>query len=393
MSFDSNQLAASLEQRKQNNLYRSRQTLDGPQGVSVSIDGQRYLSFCSNDYLGLANHPQLIAAVKEGLDRFGVGSGAAHLITGHSYAHQALEEDLAEFVGQPRALLFSTGYMANLGVVSALLGRKDAVFEDRLNHASLLDAAKLSGAQLHRYRHNEVLSLAEKLDGASTGKKLIACDAVFSMDGDQAPLSLLKTQADKHQSWLLVDDAHGFGVLGAQGRGCFASQFDHNADNAILMATFGKALGCFGAFVAGSDDLIETLIQNARPYIYTTATPPALAWATRTALKLVEHGEDRRQHLQQLINQFREGAEQLGLQLMDSNTPIQPLAIGSAENTVRISETLRKRGLLVTAIRPPTVPEGSSRLRITFSAEHTGEQVDRLLESLNDCNRELATNS
>ena len=288
MSFDSNQLAASLEQRKQNNLYRSRQTLDGPQGVSVSIDGQRYLSFCSNDYLGLANHPQLIAAVKEGLDRFGVGSGAAHLITGHSYAHQALEEDLAEFVGQPRALLFSTGYMANLGVVSALLlGRKDSIFEDRLNHASLLDAAKLSGAQLHRYRHNDVSSLEENLGTTSKGKKIIACDAVFSMDGDQAPLSLLKTQADKHQSWLLVDDAHGFGVLGAQGRGCFASQFDHNADNAILMATFGKALGCFGAFVAGSDDLIETLILTL--YLYHCNTAGA-AWATRT---LVEHAEDR----------------------------------------------------------------------------------------------------
>ena len=267
-------LSAALAVRKQQQLYRTRQTLEGAQGVRVQIDGHEYLSFCSNDYLGLANHPRLVEALKEGAGRFGVGSGAAHLVTGHSYAHQALEEDLAAFTGRPRALLFSTGYMANLGVVSALAGRGDCVFEDRLNHASLIDAAALSRVRLIRYPHNDTIKLQKKMSGVTGGVRMIASDAVFSMDGDCAPVAGLARLATDNDAWLLVDDAHGFGVVGENGRGWFLEQLSEVPDNALLMATLGKGLGTFGAFVAGSEDLIETLIQQARTFIYTTAPPP-----------------------------------------------------------------------------------------------------------------------
>jgi 8-amino-7-oxononanoate synthase len=378
-------LAAALSERKRQQLYRGRQTLEGPQDVVVRIDGRDYLSFCSNDYLGLARHPSLIAALKEGAERFGVGSGAAHLITGHSYAHQALEEELAEFVGRPRALLFSTGYMANLGVVSALMGRSDTLYEDRLNHASLIDAALLSGARLLRYRHLDTQNLQDKMARTASGRRLISTDGVFSMDGDCAPLADLATVAERADAWLLVDDAHGFGVLGKQGRGWCADQLAEAPDNSILMATLGKALGTFGAFVAGSNELIETLIQRARTYIYTTAPPPALAWATRTALQLVREGDDLRERLTARIRQFRSGAAELGLALMSSHTAIQPLLVGEAGAALALSEALRERGILVTAIRPPTVARGSARLRITLSARHTPAQVDRLLETLETC--------
>jgi 8-amino-7-oxononanoate synthase len=378
-------LAAALSERKQQQLYRTRQTLDGPQDVIVRIDGREYLSFCSNDYLGLANHPRLIEAFKQGAGRFGVGSGAAHLITGHSYAHQALEEELAEFVGRPRALLFSTGYMANLGVVSALMGRGDSVFEDRLNHASLIDAALLSGASLIRYAHADMESLHRKMAQTGAGKRLIASDGVFSMDGDCAPLVDLAGLAASVDAWLLIDDAHGFGVLGKHGCGWCVDQLSDAPDNSILMATLGKALGTFGAFVAGSDELIETLIQQARTFIYTTAPPPALAWATRTALQLVREGEDLREKLNELVRYFRSGAAELGLPLMPSATPIQPLLVGAAAAALELSEALREQGVLVTAIRPPTVAKGAARLRITLSARHQRLQLDRLLEALASC--------
>ena len=371
--------------RKQQQLYRTRQTLEGAQGVHVQIDGHEYLSFCSNDYLGLANHPRLIKALKEGAGRFGVGSGAAHLVTGHSYAHQALEEDLAAFTGRPRALLFSTGYMANLGVVSALAGRGDCVFEDRLNHASLIDAAALSHARLIRYPHNDTLKLQKKMSAVTKGVRLIASDAVFSMDGDCAPVAGLARLATDNDAWLLVDDAHGFGVLGQNGRGWFLDQLSEVPDNALLMATLGKGLGTFGAFVAGSEDLIETLIQQARTFIYTTAPPPAIAWATRTALQLVREGEHLRERLRELVQRFRSGANELGLPLMPSETPIQPLLVGDAGAALSLSDRLRASGLLVTAIRPPTVPTGSARLRITFSAAHEPAHVDRLLETIAAC--------
>jgi len=378
-------LAAALSERKQQQLYRTRQTLDGPQDVVVRIDGREYLSFCSNDYLGLANHPRLIEAFNQGAGRFGVGSGAAHLITGHSYAHQALEEELAEFVGRPRALLFSTGYMANLGVVSALMGRGDSVFEDRLNHASLIDAALLSGASLIRYAHMDMESLHRKIAQTGVGKRLIASDGVFSMDGDCAPLVDLAGLAASVDAWLLIDDAHGFGVLGKHGCGWCVDQLSDVPDNSILMATLGKALGTFGAFVAGSDELIETLIQQARTFIYTTAPPPALAWATRTALQLVREGDALREKLNELVRYFRSGAAELGLPLMPSATPIQPLLVGAAAAALELSEALREQGVLVTAIRPPTVAKGAARLRITLSARHERLQLDRLLEALASC--------
>lgn len=375
-------LSAALRQRREQHLYRRRRTLDGPQSVRVRVDGRDFLSFSSNDYLGLANHPQVVQAFKQGLDRFGAGSGAAHLVSGHSLAHEALEEELAAFVGRPRALLFSTGYMANLGVISALAGRGDRVFEDRLNHASLLDGARLSGARLIRYRHNQPAALEDKLRAGEGGGRLIATDAVFSMDGDCAELKSLHDLARRYPSWLLVDDAHGFGVLGEQGRGWFADQLGDAGEEAVVMATLGKACGTFGAFVAGSEALIETLIQTARTFIYTTAPPPALAWATRTALRLVQSGDGRREHLRHLIQRLRHGAAQLGLPLMASHTPIQPLRVGGAAAALELSDALQAAGILVPAIRPPTVPAGAARLRVSLSAAHQTADIDRLLEAL-----------
>ena len=375
-------LSEQLQTRKANNLYRSRQVVDGPQGVEVRINGASYLSFSSNDYLGLANHPAVVAAFHQGLDEFGAGSGAAHLITGHSRAHHALEEELADFVQRPRALLFSTGYMANLGVLSALLGHGDRVFEDRTNHASLLDGARLSGARLVRYGHNDAQDLDRRLAAAPGGELLVATDAVFSMDGDIAPLEALSEVVQHHAAWLLVDDAHGLGVLGPGGRGTVAHAGLGLAQVPVLMGTLGKAFGTFGAFVAGSEELIMTLIQEARTYIYTTAPPPAQACATRAALALVREEGWRRERLQQLVQRFRAGVSQLGVQLLASDTPIQPLLTGDAATALRLSQSLRAQGILISAIRPPTVPEGSARLRISFSAAHSEAQVDRLLGAL-----------
>jgi 8-amino-7-oxononanoate synthase len=375
-------LDAILDARRANDLYRRRQVLDGPQGVEVRIEGRPYLSFCSNDYLGLANHPEVVAAFHRGLDEYGAGSGAAHLISGHSRAHHALEEELADYVGCPRALLFSTGYMANLGVVSALAGHGDRVFEDQTNHASLLDGARLSGARLIRYRHGDCAALEQRLAAAPAGEYLVATDGVFSMDGDLAPLPGLAALASAHQAWLLVDDAHGLGVIGPGGRGTAAHYGLAPAQVPILMGTLGKAFGTFGAFVAGSESLVETLIQEARTYIYTTAPPPAVAAATRAALLLVREQDWRREQLRVLVRRFREGATQLGLELADSFTPIQPLIVGEAAAALHLSEALRARGILIGAIRPPTVPPGSARLRITFSAAHSEAQVDRLLDTL-----------
>jgi 8-amino-7-oxononanoate synthase len=375
-------LATQLQARRDQQLYRERLIIDGPQGVTVRVDGRDYLSFCSNDYLGLANHQDVVSAFHRGIDEFGCGSGAAHLITGHSRAHHALEEELADFVQRPRALLFSTGYSANLGVMAALLGRGDRVFEDRLNHASLLDAARLSRARLLRYEHNDAVALASRLAASPACETLVATDGVFSMDGDMAPLADLSAVAAQHHAWVLVDDAHGLGVLGPQGRGSVVQAGLGVSEVPILMGTLGKAFGTFGAFVAGSDDLIETLIQQARTYIYTTAPPPAVACATRAALQRVREDDWRREHLQGLIRVFRSGARQLGLTLCDSQTPIQPLLVGAAGRALQLSQALRDRGILISAIRPPTVAEGSSRLRITFSAAHSEAQVQQLLAAL-----------
>lgn len=346
------------------------------------MDGQSYLAFCSNDYLGLANHPQIVHAFQAAAEKYGVGSGAAHLVSGHHIEHHALEEELAEFTNRPRALLFSTGYMANLGVMSALLDRGDTVYQDRLNHASLLDGGRLSGARLVRYAHGDIRALADRLSAHKAGEALVATDGVFSMDGDLAPLTELARICRDRGAWLMVDDAHGFGVLGRQGRGSLDDFGLGVEDVPIMMGTLGKALGTSGAFVAGSEELIETLIQKARTYIFTTAAPPAVAAATRVSLRLAQSEDWRRGHLQALVARFRRGAEQLGLGLMNSSTPIQPLVVGEAGRAVAISSALQERGILISAIRPPTVPAGTARLRITFSAAHSEAQVDRLLEAL-----------
>ncbi|WP_017937533.1 8-amino-7-oxononanoate synthase [Zestomonas thermotolerans] len=378
MPFD---LAARLAERRAARLFRQRPLLDSPQGPEVVVDGQPLLAFCSNDYLGLANHPEVIRALRDGAERWGVGGGASHLVIGHSAPHHQLEEALAEFTGRPRALLFSTGYMANLAAVTALVGRGDTVLEDRLNHASLLDAGLLSGARFARYLHNDAASLAGLLAKAG-GNTLVVTDGVFSMDGDLAGLPALAGECRKHGAWLMVDDAHGFGTLGAAGGGC-VEHFGLGLDEVpVLVGTLGKAFGTAGAFVAGSEELIETLIQFARPYIYTTSQPPAVACATLKSLELLQGEHWRREHLQRLIDRFRSAAAEIGLALMDSPTPIQPILVGDSGRALRLAALLRERGLLVGAIRPPTVPAGTARLRVTLSATHSEAQLERLLEAL-----------
>ncbi|WP_236179321.1 8-amino-7-oxononanoate synthase [Pseudomonas mosselii] len=385
MAFD---LAARLAERRAADLYRQRPLLESPQGPQVVVDGQPLLAFCSNDYLGLANHPEVIKAWRDGADRWGVGGGASHLVIGHSTPHHEVEVALAELTGRPRALLFSTGYMANLGAITALVGQGDTVLQDRLNHASLLDGGLLSGARFSRYLHNDPASLASRLDKA-TGNTLVVTDGVFSMDGDCADLPALAKVARERGAWLMVDDAHGLGTLGAKGGGLVEHCGLGVEDVPVLIGTLGKACGTSGAFVAGSEELIEALVQFARPYIYTTSQPPALACATLKALDLLRREHWRREHLAALIQQFRTGAEQIGLTLMDSHTAIQPILIGDAGRALALSRLLRERGLLVTAIRPPTVPAGSARLRVTLSAAHSEAQVQLLLNALAECYPQL----
>ena len=377
-------LRQHLKEIERQGLYRRRRVLEGPQGAVIEVDGRKLVNFCSNDYLGLANHPEVVAAFCQAATDFGVGSGSAHLVCGHGRAHHRLEEELAAFTGRDRVLLFSTGYMANLGVISALAGRGDTVFEDRLNHASLLDGARLSGARLRRYRHRDLTELEAMIKESRPDRSLIASDGVFSMEGDLAPVDELACLARRLGCWLMIDDAHGVGVLGARGAGLLEQQGIRQAEAPILVGTLGKALGVFGAFVAGSEELIECLIQQARTYVFTTALPPAVAEATRVSLALVVKEGWRRDRLAHLVRHFRTGARTLGLQLMDSPTPVQPLVIGANELAVMASEKLREAGFLVTAIRPPTVPAGSARLRVTLTAMHDEEQLDRLLDALAD---------
>ena len=378
-------LRTRIQARQSQHLYRQPRISDSPQQPIMVINGKTLLNFCSNDYLGLANHPQVIQAFQQAANQYGVGSGAAHLINGHSRLHQQLEEALTDFTGRERTLLFSTGYMANLAVANALMDKDDIIFQDRINHASLIDGALLSEAKLVRYAHNDPEHLTKRIISHPSPDALIMTDGVFSMDGDVAPLKELAHIAQQHQAWLMADDAHGFGVLGKTGGGLVEELRLTQQDVPILMGTLGKALGTAGAFVAGSHDLIEYLIQVARPFIYTTAQPPAIAGATLASLELVKNEPWRREHLQQLIQYFRQGATQLGLQLMDSATPIQPIVIGDSAKALQISQRLQALGLLVIAIRPPTVPANTARLRITFSASHTLEQVDQLLMGLEQC--------
>ncbi len=376
-------LQNELDERVAQGLLRRRSMLSGPQSPHIVVDGKPYLAFCSNDYLGLACHPQLIAALQQGAQKWGVGAGAAHLVSGHFAPHHELEQQLAAFVGKPAALLFSTGYTANLGTVQALVGKGDTVFADKLNHASLNDAMLLSRAETKRYRHGDMAQLAQLLAQTHSGRKLVITDAVFSMDGDIAPLRELLALCEQYDAWLYVDDAHGFGVLGEQGRGSLA-HCGLTSERIVYMATLGKAAGVSGAFVAAEPAVIDTLVNHAHSYVYTTATPPALSVALSHSLQLIAQGESVREHLRVLIARLRDGLPGLPWQLMPSDTAIQPLLIGDNQQALTLSEGLRARGIWVAAIRPPTVPQGTARLRITLSAVHTAADVDQLIGALHE---------
>jgi 8-amino-7-oxononanoate synthase len=384
MSALARELAAALENARGDHRYRTRRTVESALVATtrVRVDGRECLAFCSNDYLGLSQHPEIVEATVSAVRRWGVSSGASHLVSGHTSEHDEAERRLAEFVGRPRALLFSTGYMANLAVGAALLGRGDRVFEDRLNHASLIDAGLLSGARFARFPHRDPAALRRRLAVPAPGRTLVATDGVFSMDGDVAPLRELADACRASGAVLMVDDAHGFGTAGPAGRGSVAAAGLDGDDVPVLMATLGKAIGTFGAFVAGSEELVETLIQRGRTYVYTTALPPALAAATSAALRIVRDEEWRRERLHAHVARFRAGARELGLALTSSTSPIQPLLLGDEQGALALSAELLAAGIWVPAIRPPTVPRGSSRLRITFSAAHDSADVDRLVETL-----------
>lgn len=382
------ELKQALEHRREQGLYRKRLVTQSAQGVRPVIDGKQVLSFCSNDYLGLANHPEIREAFSTAVEKYGVGSGSAHLVNGHSQLHHECEQRLAEFTGRQRALLFSTGYMANLAVTSALVRRQDAVFQDRLNHASLIDAARMVDGKFMRYRHNDLEQLKDLLvryAGTAECRRLVMTDAVFSMDGDKADLPGLVELCRQTKSWLMIDDAHGIGVLGNKGAGLCEEQGMSQQQVPILMATLGKAVGVSGAFIAGDETLIETLIQQSRSYIFTTASPPATAAAVMKSLEVIQRDQWRRDKLQELTAYLREQVSRLGFKLMDSDTPIQPLIIGDNQKTLNLSAQLFERGIHVTAIRPPTVPEGTARLRITLSADHELSDIDQLVNELQDC--------
>ena len=380
MRRDATLLRQRLAQLEASANRRRARIVEARVGASVVVAGRELVDFCANDYLGLTRHPALIRAAQAAAATFGAGSGSAHLVTGHTREHQALEEELSAFTGRQRALLFSTGYMANLGVVGSFCARHEQVLEDRLNHASLIDAARLSGAELERYAHLDAAA-AERLLAAGRAT-LLATDGVFSMDGDVAPLAALAAATAAHDSWLLVDDAHGLGVLGPEGAGSVQEAGLGEREVPLLMGTLGKALGSFGAFVAGEHEVIEHLLQTARTFIYTTALPPPAVAASRAALRVLREEPQLRARLHAHIARFTTGAAQLGLQLGPSRTAIQPLRVGGSAAALALSAALEAAGFWVAAIRPPTVPEGSARLRITLSAAHRESQIDALLETL-----------
>lgn len=376
-------LQSRLKQRQAQDMMRQRLTLESGQDTEISINGQHFINFSSNDYLGLASHPKLIEATQKASQRFGAGSGSSHLVAGHSHEHHQLEEELAEFLGVERTLLFSSGFMANYGVLTALFDRKDLIVQDKLNHASLIDGGRASEAKMLRYGHNDMNSLARQLQH-QVETKVVVTDGVFSMDGDLAPLPQILELTESHKSNLMVDDAHGFGVLGASGKGSLEHFGLEQVKADIYMATFGKALGGYGAFVAGKDVLIESLIQFARSYIYTTAIPPAVAAANRAGLALIQSEPERRQQLHDNIKYFKQLANERNLPLMASDTAIQPILLRTNERALEVSQGLRERGLLVVAIRPPTVPENSARLRITLTANHSRQQIEQLVEAISE---------
>lgn len=378
-------LASELEEIAAAGLTRRRRVLASPCGRLATVDGREMLNFASNDYLGLAGNPEIAQAMADGALRWGAGSGASHLVSGHLAPHERIEQEIAAFVGFPRALTFSTGYLANLAIVPTLAGRGDAIFADKLNHASLIDAvqlAKAKGADSQRYPHNDMAALERQLAASDAKTKLIVSDAVFSMDGDLAPLTELFALAERFDAWLVLDDAHGFGVLGAQGRGSLSHFKLPAAPRILLMGTLGKAAGVGGAFVAGSELAIEYLLQRARSYIFTTAAPPAIACALSKSLDIIERGEALRANLFARIAQLRDGLAGLPWTLLASPTAIQPLIVGDNQAALALARALWEDGLWVPAIRPPTVPKGTARLRISLSAAHTADDVARLISAL-----------
>jgi 8-amino-7-oxononanoate synthase len=381
-------LSRELQQLDKQSLRRRRRVVDTPCAPRVDVDGRPMLAFCSNDYLGLASHPRLVEAMREGATKYGVGSGASHLISGHSRAHALLEERLAEFMSphleSPDALYFCTGYMANLAMLTALAGREAEIFSESLNHASLIDGTRLARGAVQVYPHGDLDALARMLGASQASTRMVVTDSVFSMDGDLAPLPELLALCEQHEAWLLVDDAHGFGILGADGRGAL-EHFGLRSPYLVYMGTLGKAAGVGGAFVAAHATVIEWLVQRARPYIYTTAAAPALAHALLTGLDLIggEEGIARRAHLQALVAQLQSQLTLKRWKLLPSQTAIQPIVIGRNDEALQVAAALYEQGLWVPAIRPPTVPPDTARLRVTLSAAHTADQVAQLAEALN----------
>ncbi len=381
---------AGLQALDDAGLRRHRRTVDGPQGPVLDVDGRPLIAFASNDYLGLANHPAIADAAIHAIQRYGVGAGASHLISGHHAEHARLEDELAAFVGAERALYFSTGYMANTGIVPALAGRGDAVFSDALNHACLIDGARLSRADLHVYPHADMAALDAALRASPASHRLILSDAVFSMDGDIAPLHELAALAERHDALVLLDDAHGFGVLGPHGEGALAHA-GVRSDRILYLGTLGKAAGVSGAFVAGRADIVEWLVQRARTYIFTTATPPMLAAAVRASLDVIRADDWRRDRLRAHARRLRDGLAGLPWRLLPSEGAIQPLIIGENTAALRVMASLLDRGCWAPAIRPPTVPAGTARLRITLSAAHTDLHIDTLVSALVDTAASVTT--
>lgn len=382
-------LQQELDKRKTQGLLRQRRLLDSPQAEHIVANNQQYLSFCSNDYLGLANHPDLITTMQTAAGESGVGSGASNLITGHHRYHDTLEKQLAKFVNMPAALLFSTGYMANIGVLGALAGRDDAIFADKLNHACLNDGSYYSLAEFHRFPHNDVEALEKLLKESRAKHKLIAVDAVFSMDGDIAPLKEYLALCEQYDAYLYVDDAHGFGVLGAHGQGSL-NHLGLKSPRIIMMATLGKAAGVAGAFVAGEQVVIDYLIQAAKSYVYSTPAPPALSATLSASVRLIEQGDHLRKHLYGLIDCLKTHLKVSRWHLMPSITAVQPLVVGGNHEALALSEFLQAQGILVPAIRPPTVPVNTARLRISLSAAHHMQDVVRLAETLNEAEKVLS---
>ena len=376
-------LADQLAEIERRGLMRRRIAREGPQGPRIVVDGREYLAFCSNDYLGLANHPRIVEAAIDAALRHGVGEGASHLLSGHSVVHERLEAKLAEFVGMPRALLFSSGYQANIGAITALTGPEDAIFSDALNHASLIDGVRLSRAQVVRYPHADLEFLEKALADSRARTRLVVTDGVFSMDGDIAPLPAMLELCERHDAWLLVDDAHGFGAIGPEGRGSPA-HFGLRSPRIAYVGTLGKAAGVAGAFVAGAAEVVETVLQRARTYIYNTASPALLAAAVEESLQLIREEEWRRERLYRWIGALKQALHGTDVVLAPSDTPIQPLLIGGNAEAVSASAALRERAILVPAIRPPTVPEGTARLRISLSAAHGEDDVARLAAALRE---------